>query len=50
MSKHYIQLAKHFANIKDFKTAELLFTDVKMYKEAVEMYIEAGKKLGLQGF
>lgn len=40
--KHYSQLGKHFAEIKDYRTAEQLFIDVQMYKEAIGMYIEAG--------
>ncbi|XP_065212288.1 intraflagellar transport protein 172 homolog [Planococcus citri] len=42
VAKHYVQLAKHFTNIKDFKTAEQLFVGVEMYKDAIEMYTEAG--------
>ena len=41
--KHYSQLGKHFAEIKDYRTAEQLFLDVQMYKEAIVMYIDAGK-------
>lgn len=44
MSKHYLQLAKHFANVKDYRTAEQLFVDVQMYDEAIEMYVETGTR------
>jgi hypothetical protein len=40
--KHYSQLGKHFAEIKDYRIAEQLFLDVQMYNEAIAMYIEAG--------
>jgi len=40
--KHYSQLGKHFAEIKDYRTAEQLFLDVHMYEEAIAMYTHAG--------
>ncbi|XP_056632969.1 intraflagellar transport protein 172 homolog [Diorhabda sublineata] len=41
--KYYEIIANHFSSIKDYSTAEKLYSACGMYKEAVEMYNEAGQ-------
>lgn len=42
VSKHYSQLGRHFASVKDYKLAEQLFSQAGLYRDAIEMYINAG--------
>ncbi|KAF7269422.1 hypothetical protein GWI33_017527 [Rhynchophorus ferrugineus] len=41
--KYYEIIASYFAGIKDYSTAEKLYTACGMYKEAVDMYNEVGQ-------
>ncbi|CAG9768133.1 unnamed protein product [Ceutorhynchus assimilis] len=43
VKKYYVIIAGHFAGIKDYFTAEKLYAASGMYKEAVDMYNEAGQ-------
>nr|XP_023018691.1 intraflagellar transport protein 172 homolog [Leptinotarsa decemlineata] len=42
VKKYYVLIASHFSTIKEYSTAEKLFAACGMYKEAVDMYNEAG--------
>lgn len=42
VSKHYSQLGRHFASVKDYKLAEQLFSQAGLYRDAIDMYINAG--------
>ncbi|CAG9856074.1 unnamed protein product [Phyllotreta striolata] len=41
--KYYEIIAHHFSSVKEFTTAEKLYSACGMYKEAVDMYNEAGQ-------
>ncbi|KAJ8945935.1 hypothetical protein NQ318_016763 [Aromia moschata] len=43
VKKYYVMIAGYFSGIKDYSTAEKLFAACGMYKEAVDMYNEAGQ-------
>ncbi|CAG9816108.1 unnamed protein product [Phaedon cochleariae] len=43
VQKYYVVIANHFSIIKEYSTAEKLFASCGMYKEAVDMYNEAGQ-------
>lgn len=43
VKKYYETIANHFVTVKDFQIAEKLFLSCAMYKEAVDMYNEAGQ-------
>lgn len=43
VEKYYEVLAEHFSNIKDFATAERLYVTIEKYREAVDMYNNAGQ-------
>ncbi|XP_046660390.1 intraflagellar transport protein 172 homolog isoform X2 [Homalodisca vitripennis] len=42
VAKHYAQLGRHFASVKDYKLAEQLFSQAGLFRDAIEMYIHAG--------
>jgi hypothetical protein len=45
VAKYYAQLGQHFASNQEYSTAEQLYVKAGMYKEAIDMYNEAGKTL-----
>lgn len=46
VSKYYAQLGQHFASNQEYSTAEHLYIQAGMYKEAIDMYNQAGKFTG----
>jgi hypothetical protein len=46
VSKYYAQLGQHFASTQEYATAEHLYIQAGMYKEAINMYNQAGKFTG----
>uniref|UniRef100_A0A1B6D0F4 Intraflagellar transport protein 172 homolog n=1 Tax=Clastoptera arizonana TaxID=38151 RepID=A0A1B6D0F4_9HEMI len=40
--KYYIQIGRHFASLKDYQLAERMFLEALLYKEAIQMYNDAG--------
>lgn len=40
--KYYAQLGRHFASTKDYRLAEQMFIEALLYKEAIQMYNDAG--------
>ncbi|XP_050543646.1 intraflagellar transport protein 172 homolog isoform X2 [Daktulosphaira vitifoliae] len=42
MTKYGKQLADHFKNVNDIKTAEKLFMECNMYNEVVQLHLETG--------
>ncbi|KAK7085982.1 hypothetical protein SK128_023173 [Halocaridina rubra] len=43
LQPHLMKLGQHFASLNDFKSAERFFVKGGMYKEAIEMYNQAGE-------
>ncbi|KAK9871476.1 hypothetical protein WA026_012850 [Henosepilachna vigintioctopunctata] len=43
VKKYYEELAKHFASVKDYALGEKLYIAIGMYREAVNMYNNAGQ-------
>ncbi|KAJ3660531.1 hypothetical protein Zmor_004974 [Zophobas morio] len=43
VKKYYELIASHFAGIQEYSTAERLYLSCSMFKEAVDMYNEAGQ-------
>ena len=43
VTKYYSQLGEHFASNQEYATAERLYVKAGMYKEAINMYNQAGK-------
>jgi hypothetical protein len=46
VSKYYAELGQHFASNQEYATAERLYIQAGMYKEAIDMYNQAGKFSG----
>jgi hypothetical protein len=46
VAKYYTQLGQHFTSNQEYSTAEQLYVKAGMYKEAINMYNQAGKTLG----
>lgn len=46
VSKYYAQLGQQFASTQEYATAERLYIQAGMYKEAIDMYNQAGKSIG----
>lgn len=42
VEKYSVIIGQHFASIQDFNSAEKLYSQAGMHKEAVEMYNKAG--------
>jgi hypothetical protein len=47
VAKYYAQLGQHFASNQEYPTAEHLYIQAGMHKEAIDMYNKAGKTIGL---
>ncbi|KAJ4427860.1 hypothetical protein ANN_23861 [Periplaneta americana] len=43
VTKYYAQLGQHFASNQEYHTAENLYIKAEMYKEAINMYNQAGE-------
>jgi hypothetical protein len=46
VSKYYAQLGQQFASTQEYATAERLYIQAEMHKEAINMYNQAGKFVG----
>jgi hypothetical protein len=46
VSKYYTQLGQQFASTQEYATAERLYVQAGMHKEAIDMYNQAGKFTG----
>lgn len=46
VAKYFAELGQHFASNKEYSTAERLYIQAGMYKEAIDMYNQAGKTVG----
>jgi intraflagellar transport protein 172 len=46
VAKYYAQLGQHFASNQEYSTAERLYIQAGMFKEAIDMYNQAGKTVG----
>lgn len=46
VAKYYTHLGKHFASNQEYSTAEHLYIQAGMHKEAIDMYNQAGKTIG----
>lgn len=42
-SKYYLKIARHYASIAEYETAERFFIEAEATKEAIDMYNNAGK-------
>lgn len=42
VTKYGAHLADHFKTINDYKTAEKLYMESGMYREAIQLYLETG--------
>lgn len=43
VTKYGSHLAEHFKTINDYKTAEKLYMECGMHREAINLYLETGK-------
>lgn len=43
VTKYGAHLAEHFKAVNDYKTAERLYMECGMHKEAIQLYLETGR-------
>lgn len=44
VTKYGGRLAEHFKTVSDYKTAERLYMECGMYKEAIQLHLETGAR------
>lgn len=50
VTKYGAHLADHFKTINDYKTAEKLYIECGMYREAIQLHLETGNGGSFNGF